>query len=316
MLNNAGTSEVKNMKVSVQVPATIANLGCGFDCFGLALPVYNVVSIEETIMPGSGIEINILNNHSDNIPTDKNNIVYKAIELLYNYIGQTPAELKINIKTGIPIARGMGSSASVIVGGLIAANELLGHPADLDVLLSIATEIEGHPDNITPAFIGGMTISSLEETGSVTYRKLPWPKEWKITVCIPDFELSTDISRSVLPDMVSRKDAVFNLRRASEFIHAVHTKDEELMKIAMSDRLHQPYRMKLVTGMDLIMDSLKHTDGVLGCTLAGAGPSIAIVSNGNSIDEIKDIVYTTWNNVNINSKIQTYTVEDKGARIV
>lgn len=304
------------MKVSVQVPATIANLGCGFDCFGLALPVYNVVTLEETIMPGSGIEINILNNHSDNIPTDKNNIVYKAIELLYNYIGQTPAELRINIKTGIPIARGMGSSASVIVGGLIAANELLGHPADLDVLLSIATEIEGHPDNITPAFLGGMTISSLEETGSITYKKLPWPKEWKITVCIPDFELSTDISRSVLPDMVSMKDAIFNLRRASEFIHAVHTKDEELMKIAMSDRLHQPYRMKLVPGLDLIMQDLKHKEGVLGCTLAGAGPSVAIVSNDKSIDEIKGIVNNIWNNMNINSKIQTYTIEEKGAKII
>lgn len=304
------------MKVSVQVPATIANLGCGFDCFGLALPVYNVVTIEETIMPGSGIEINILDSHADNIPTDKNNIVYKAIELLYNYIGQTPAELKINIKTGIPIARGMGSSASVIVGGLIAANELLGHPADLDVLLSIATEIEGHPDNITPAFLGGMTISSLEDTGSVTYKKLPWPKEWKITICVPDFELATDISRSVLPECVSMKDAIFNLRRASEFIHAVHTKDEELMKVAMSDKLHQPYRMKLVPGLSSIMDNLKHTDSVLGCVLAGAGPSIAVISNGKSIDEIKDIVYTTWNNINVNSKIHTFSIEEKGARII
>ena len=304
------------MKFSVQVPATIANLGCGFDCFGLALPVYNVISIEETIMPGSGIEINILDNNSNNIPTDKNNIVYKAIELLYNYIGQTPDELKINIKTGIPIARGMGSSASVIVGGLIAANELLGHPADLDVLLSIATEIEGHPDNIAPAFLGGMTISSLEETGSVTYRKLPWPKDWKITVCVPDFELATDISRSVLPENVPMKDATFNLRRVAEFIHAIHTKDEELMKVAMKDKLHQPYRMKLVPGLNTIMDNLKHTEGVMGCVLAGAGPSIAVISNDKKLDEIKEIVQTTWNNININSKIHTYSVEEKGARII
>lgn len=304
------------MKVNVQVPATIANLGCGFDCFGLALPVYNVVSIEETIMPGSGIEINILDNDSDNIPTDKNNIVYKAIELLYNYMGQTPDELKINIKTGIPVARGMGSSASVITGGLIAANELLGHPADLDVLLSIATEIEGHPDNIAPCFVGGMTISSLEETGSVTYKKLPWPKNWKITICVPDFELATNISRSVLPEKVPMKDATFNLRRASEFVHAIHTEDEELMKVAMTDRLHQPYRMKLVPGLNSIMDNLKHTEGVMGCVLAGAGPSIAVISNGRHVDEVKEIVQTTWNNININSKIHTYSVENSGARII
>ena len=112
------------MKVSAQVPATIANLGCGFDCLGLALPIYNTVTIEETVLPGSGIEINILNEYGEedsvsNVPRDKNNIVYKAIELLYNYIGQVPNELKITIKTQIPIARGMGSSASVIVGGLL-----------------------------------------------------------------------------------------------------------------------------------------------------------------------------------------------------
>ncbi|MCD8024466.1 MAG: homoserine kinase [Candidatus Gastranaerophilales bacterium] len=304
------------MKVSVETPATIANLGCGFDSFGLALPLYNIITVEETIMPGSGIEINILNNDSDNIPHDKNNIVFKAIELLYNYIGQAPTELKINIKTEIPVARGLGSSASVITGGLIAANELLGHPADEEVLLSIATEIEGHPDNITPAVTGGVTISALEDTGSITYRKLPWPLDWKIIVGIPDFELTTDISRSILPQNVPIQDAAFNLRRAAMFVEAVHTKDEELMKLALTDKLHQPYRMKLVPGLNSIMENLKHTEGVLGCVLAGAGPSIAVISNGKNMNEIKEIVQTTWNNININAKIHTWSVAQRGARIL
>ena len=161
------------MKVSVKTPATIANLGPGFDSFGLALPLYNIVSVEETVLPGSLIEINIINEKKKkkselaDVPTDKTNIVYKAIELLYNFIGQVPNELKITIKTQIPISRGLGSSSSVIVGGLIAANELLGRPADEKVLMSIATEIEGHPDNITPAFVGGITLSSWEDDGSV-----------------------------------------------------------------------------------------------------------------------------------------------------
>ena len=124
------------MKVSVKTPATIANLGPGFDSFGLALPLYNIVTVEETVLPGSGVEINVINEKNNtesnlaDVPTDKTNIVYKAIELLYNFIGQVPNELKITIKTQIPISRGLGSSASVIVGGLIAANELLGRPAD------------------------------------------------------------------------------------------------------------------------------------------------------------------------------------------
>ena len=115
------------MKVTAQIPATVANLGCGFDCLGLALPLFNTVTVEETVLPGTGIEINIIDkdnkNDISNIPRDKNNIVYKAIELLYNYIGQSPNELKISIMTEIPVARGLGSSASVIVGGLIAANK-------------------------------------------------------------------------------------------------------------------------------------------------------------------------------------------------
>ena len=159
------------MKVTAQIPATVANLGCGFDCLGLALPLFNTVTVEETVLPGTGIEINIIDkdnkNDISNIPRDKNNIVYKAIELLYNYIGQSPNELKISIMTEIPVARGLGSSASVIVGGLIAANELLGKPADDAVLLSIATEIEGHPDNIAPAILGGVVLSDWELDGSV-----------------------------------------------------------------------------------------------------------------------------------------------------
>ncbi len=309
------------MKVSAQVPATIANLGCGFDCLGLALPVYNTVTIEETVLPGSGIEINILdeNNEEDglnNIPKDKNNIVYKAIELLYNYIGQSPNELKISIKTGIPIARGMGSSASVITGGLIAANELLGRPADTAVLLSIATEIEGHPDNIAPAILGGVVLSDWEEDGSVVTRKLPWPDDWVVTICIPDYELSTGISRSVLPENVPMKDAVYNLRHCGMFVEAVRTKDEELLKLSLRDRLHQPYRTKLVPGLTQIMNELKHVDGVLGCVLAGAGPSVAVIQNGTKNEEIKEIVTAAWNDMNVNAQIYTLPVVQEGAKII
>ena len=139
------------MKVSVKVPATTANLGPGFDCLGLALPIYNTITVEETIMPGTGVEINIIDetNEQDiiSIPTDENNIVYKAIELLYNSIGQTPDELKITINTHIPIARGLGSSAAVAVGGLLAANKLLGSPAD-EAALFILSKLKKSPEGL------------------------------------------------------------------------------------------------------------------------------------------------------------------------
>lgn len=304
------------MRVEVKVPATIANLGCGFDCFGLAIPVYNIISIEETILPGSGVEINIISDENkdniENVPTDKSSIIYKAIELLYNYMGQVPEELKIDVKTNIPIARGLGSSSSVIVGTLVAANELLGHPADIPVLLSIATELEGHPDNVTPAFIGGLTISSQEEDGSVIYRKIDWPNEWKLIVCIPDYELSTGISRSVLPEKVDMKNAVFNLKRSAMFIESIYKKDEELMKLSLTDKLHQPFREKLVPEFSQLNKNLKHIKGVLGCVMAGAGPSILVITNGKNQNEIKDIIEDTYKNLNINAQVFVTPIENQG----
>ena len=311
------------MKVSVRVPATTANIGPGFDCLGMALPIYNTITIEETVLPGTGVEINVLADNDsidqlslDHVPSDENSIVYKAVELLYNSIGQSPSELKINIHSNIPVARGLGSSSSVIVGALIAANELLGRPADEVALLSIACEIEGHPDNITPAIVGGLVISSQEEDGSVVYRKLEWPDDWAVTVCVPDFELSTDIARSVLPKEVPMKDAIFNAKRLAMFVQAVHTKDSELMKLALQDRLHQPYRMKLVPGLDKIIDNLRHFDNVLGCVLSGAGSSILVISERNDLDKIRTIVRDTWADQNIKCDIKTLSVENNGAQII
>lgn len=311
------------MKVTVKVPATTANFGSGFDCIGMALPIYNTITIEETVLPGTGIEIVLLSDSEEDnvlalehIPTDENHIVYKAVEILYNSIGQTPSELKISIKSDIPIAKGLGSSASIIIGGLMAANELLNRPADEAALLSIAAEVEGHPDNITPAFTGGLVLTSLEDDGSVIYRKLPWPEEWNVTVCVPECELATEIARSVLPQEVPLKDATFNTRRTAMFVEALHTKDAELMKLALQDKLHQPYRMKLIPGLEDIMNNLKHEENVIGCTLSGAGPAVLIISQKNNLDRIKSIVTDTWANYNVKGNCYTFKPEENGAQVI
>ncbi len=311
------------MKVTVKVPATTANIGPGFDCMGMALPIYNTITIEETVLPGTGVQINVMSENEttdefslEHIPMDENSIIYKAVELLYNSIGQTPSELKITIHTQIPIARGLGSSASVIVGGLIAANELLGRPADEAALLSIATEVEGHPDNVTPAIVGGLTLTSSEDDGSIVYRKLEWPDEWTLTVCIPEYELATDISRSVLPKEVPMQDAVYNAQRMGMFVHAINTKDSSLMKLALKDKLHQPYRMKLVPGLEKIAERLKHEENVIGCVLSGAGPSILIISEKNNLDKIKAVVKEVWNDLNVKAEIITLPVERNGAVVL
>jgi homoserine kinase len=289
----------------------------------MALPIYNTITIEETVLPGSGIEINVMSEDEsidemvfDNIPKDENNLVYKAVEMLYNSIGQEPSELKINIQTGIPITRGLGSSSSIVVGGLLAANKLLGNPADETALLAIATEVEGHPDNVAPAILGGFVLATQEEDGTLSYCKMQWPEEWDLTVCIPDFELSTEIARSVLPKEVPMQDAIFNLKKSAMLIDALYNKDEELLKLSLKDKLHQPYREKLVPGMHEIMEAFKHEDGILGCVLSGAGPSMLVISYKYDVDKIKSIVREIWEKQNIKVEIKTMKIEEHGAQIL
>jgi homoserine kinase len=308
------------MKVSVKVPATTANLGPGFDCLGLALPLYNEITVEETVMPGSGIEINIIEDSETydilSIPRDENNIVYKAIELLYNFVGQTVSDIKITIKTSIPVARGLGSSASVIVGGLMAANKLLGNPADDAVLLSIASEVEGHPDNVTPAMFGGFCISSLEDDGSVSYSKVLWPEDWKLTVLIPDYELDTKISRSVLPECVSIPDAAYNVRKCAMLVDAVYRQDFELMKKCLKDKLHQPYREKLIKGFKELNELLANKDDILGCVISGAGPTILVISKNNGFEKVNNEVRKVFEELNVDCDIRTYSIENNGTKII
>lgn len=310
------------MKISVKVPATTANLGPGFDCFGIALTLYNKVTLEELVYPDKGLEINIIPGEHDNetslftIPTDKTNIVYKAVELLYNYVGQTPPDLRINIQADIPIAKGLGSSASVIVGGILAANKLLGNPADEAALLSIANELEGHPDNTTPAIVGGFCLSSVEEDGSVIYKKIDWTEDWKIAVCIPDYELATQISRSVLPEKVSMDDAVFNLKRSALFVDALHTKDAELMRYALMDKLHHPYRSRLIPGFDEIREDLNEVPSVLGTVISGAGPSIIVIYENNNYDEIYKRINAVWESLGVKVAVKKLDIDTKGAVIL
>ena len=310
------------MKVTVKVPSTTANVGPGFDCFGIALSLYNKITLEELVYPDEGLEINIFtgDNEKDSsimtIPTDKSNIVYRAIELLYNYVGQTPPNLRINIEANIPIAKGLGSSASVIVGGILAANKLLGNPADEAALLSIANEIEGHPDNITPAMLGGFNFSSAEEDGSILYKKIIWPDKWKFSLCIPDYELATQISRSVLPEQVDIKDAIFNVKRSAMFIEALHQENSDLMKYALNDRLHQIYRSRLITGFDQLKQGLENIPDVLGTVISGAGPSILIIYENNNFEEIKSVLNSSWQETGVKALIKSVEIDIEGAKII
>lgn len=305
------------MKVSVKVPATSANLGPGFDCLGIALPLYNEITVEEA---GSGLEIDIIDENKKNdilsLPKDENNLAYKAASLLYNYLGQRVNGIKITIKANIPSARGLGSSASLIAGGLYAANEILGRPADNALLLSIASEAEGHPDNVTPALFGGFCISSMEDDGSVIYSKLDWPDKWKLAVIVPDYELDTRISRSVLPEKINMTDAAYNVRKCAMLIDAVYRQDDELMKKCLKDKMHQPYRENLIIGFRELKELLAEKDDILGCVVSGAGPSILVISKNNGFENASGGINQIFSSLNVNCDIKTFNVEKDGAKII
>jgi homoserine kinase len=253
--------------IDVKVPATSANIGPGFDCLGIALNMYNHFYVEET---DGGLSIS----GCEEIFRNETNLFYISMKKCFEKIGciDKIKGLNIRIETDIPVSRGLGSSASCIVGGILAANEIGKGNLPIDVMLELASEIEGHPDNVTPALLGGMTVS-VSEGGRVYYQKVNLPKGIRFCSIIPDFTLSTKDARSVLPDYIPRQDGIFNIARVSLLISALSNGDLDLIKIACMDKLHQPYRESLIPGYGEIIDECRNLN-CLGVFLSGAGPTI------------------------------------------
>ncbi len=258
--------------VRVRVPATSANLGPGFDSLGIALTMYNELELE--LYREEKFDIESFGEGAEMLPTDGTNMIWGAVRRLLSRIGQADEYrgMKLRMYSRIPVSRGLGSSAAAIVGGLRAANEWLGRPLGKKELLGIATELEGHPDNVAPAVYGGFSVSVTYGGGpeSISFRPdIPL----KAVVAVPDFTLSTRLARSVLPDTVPRADGVFNVGRAALLAAAMARGKAGYLKMALEDRLHQPYRKSLIPGFDDVTEAAGKA-GAAGCVLSGAGPSI------------------------------------------
>lgn len=195
--------------------------------------------------------------------------------------------MTIQVDENIPQARGLGSSAACIVGGIMGANEILGNPLDKDEILKLATQIEGHPDNVAPAIYGGLIISVMEGERIHT-GKLPIKNELNLIALVPNFELSTSEARGVLPKQIDYKDGIYNVSRASILLTALVTGDNNLLKLGLQDKFHQPYRGKLIPRFDDIVAAMDEK-GALGCYLSGAGPTIMCLGKAEDIQLVKDI---------------------------
>jgi homoserine kinase len=259
-------------QVHVRVPATTANLGSGFDILGLALQLYNVFTMTITSDPGWRVHLP----RGTRLPRDERNLVFRAARALFTHVGVTPPGLYLSLSMHIPLARGLGSSSSAIVGGLLAANQLTGNTVDKATLLGMAVALEGHPDNVTPALIGGLTLSYTVEAQH-RYVTLPFPDDLSLIVAIPDFELSTAQARAVLPAQTDRANAIFNCSRTALFVHALHSRQYALLGPAMDDRLHQPHRAALIPGMTAAI-AAGYAAGACGVALSGAGPTLLAIA--------------------------------------
>ncbi|MBC8610245.1 homoserine kinase [Massilimaliae timonensis] len=261
--------------LKIQIPATSANLGAGFDSLGLAVNLYNYVWI------GKSDQLEISSVDGIEVPTDESNLVFSSAKHLFDLCGKPLTGMKIRQENNIPMTRGLGSSSACIIAGLYGANLILGSPFNTDELVDIAAKIEGHPDNTTPALLGGIVTSVYEENRRVHWVKQEIYRHLDFFAVVPDFELSTTFARQCLPEQVSHMDARYNLARAALFSASLLQGKYENIRIAVTDKLHQPYRMKLIPHAQDVFDKT-YALGAYGTYISGAGPTLmSIVSTQN-----------------------------------
>jgi homoserine kinase len=293
----------------ISTPATTANMGPGFDCLGMALSLYNEIGIEEI---SEGTEVINCESTKD-LPREENLVYTTILDTFKKYSFEYKGFRLHMLKCDIPISRGLGSSASAIVLGIMAADYLMGNIMSTQEIIDFATEIEGHPDNVTPAVVGGM-VTALNNDGSVVYSKVPVFNLFKFAVMVPDFKVGTSDARKVLPDTYSREDCVYNIARASMLINAMNFGEAHKLRVCFEDKIHQPYRGRLIDNMNLIFDKAKE-EGSYGEFISGSGSTlIAVIHKDNDrfLKKMRQFFETLpggW-------KINLFDIDTRGAKVL
>lgn len=293
--------------IRVRVPATSANLGPGFDSLGIALSIYNEYgfSFQDEGISFEGFEQEFKN---------EDNIIFMAMKKVFNKYNFKFKGLKIKIiKQDIPISRGLGSSSSCIVAGLIGAFALMNKELEKEEVFKLAIDIEGHPDNVCPAIFGGL-VSTVMANGEALYNKIEIKNGVKFIALIPNFKLSTEKARAILPSEVSFKDSVYNIGRAALLISCFMNGNYKLLREATKDRLHQQYRSKLIEGFDEVYEKVLNI-GAYGCFLSGAGPTIMAIIDENDLDFVDDIKKFIKEE-KLNWNIKELAIDKVGAKIL
>ena len=298
-------------QVKIVVPATTANLGAGFDCIGAALSLYNEFKFTADT---TELKITVTGKEADKVSTEENNLLYQSFSKLYQHIDRTVPKVEIEINLGVPLARGLGSSATAIIGGLLGANAVAGNPLTQTEIQELAIAIEGHPDNVVPALLGNCQLS-VGEMGNWQICPIPWHQEIIPVVAIPDFELSTEEARSVLPAEIIRGDAIFNIARMGLLVRGLATNNSNWLATSLEDKLHQPYRQKLIRGYQEVKTAAI-AQGAHGMVISGAGPTLLALTSPTQVENVATAMKTAWANIGVSADVRPLKIDTQGARVI
>ncbi|NJK65778.1 MAG: homoserine kinase [Microcoleus sp. CSU_2_2] len=302
--------------ITVTVPATTANLGPGFDCIGAALSLYNRFQFSR-LEPSATekLTITVTGQEAAKVKTDDSNLAYQAFVKLYDRLNQSPPSIGINIDMQVPLARGLGSSATAIVGGLVGANVLAGSPLSQVEVMQLAIELEGHPDNVVPALLGGCRLAATEAPGGAwQICDIPWHPDIVPVVAIPDFELSTAEARRVLPTDYSKADAIFNAAHLGLLVRALETGDRDWLRCALQDKIHQPYRQSLIHGYEAVQKAAMNA-GAYGMVISGAGPTLLALTDATNADAVVREMAVSWIECGVKADVRAIELDTQGSQI-
>ena len=300
--------------IKIRVPATTANLGPGFDCLGLALKLYLNLEIEQI---EEGLVIEYQGEGADKFSSKKDTLIRKSAELVLKKTGQDKSKkgLKIKVFNQIPITRGLGSSASAIIGGIVGAAKLYNINLTNQEMLELALPLEGHMDNIVPALIGGLTLAYKTGQEEIKWARIKTPRDLRVVVGIPDFTLSTEKMRKALPQKVALPEAVFNLSRSALLVNALQNSDWDVLAEAMEDRLHQPYRAPFIPGIEDIFLKIKKM-GLAGVALSGSGPSVVSLTKKGQEEAIGKIMKDAFLYAGVTCRVLVLEADLDGTKFV
>ncbi len=299
-------------KVIVEVPSTTANLGPGFDCLGAALGLKNFFTITRIEGDSEKFDLIMESTEGNHLRGGPENLFYRAAQRVWSAAEVEPFALEARVKLAVPPARGLGSSATAIVAGLVGANALIEDPLSKEKLLELAIDIEGHPDNVVPSLLGGLCFTAKAASQRWRVVRCDWHKSIKAVVAIPSLRLSTSEARRVMPKTVPISDAVVNLGSLTLLLHGLRTGREDLISDGMHDRLHEPYRWKLIKGGKEVCEAAM-SYGALGCAISGAGPSILALCKEENGKAISQAMVKAWERADVASRAPLLNLQTSGS---